>query len=244
MRGAACSTNSPIAAGVLTRLPVGGSGGRAGRGRRRRLGVSRWSAPASARSVRWRISSPGCCGLPAGRPRCSRSRPGSRSTGALHEDGLADTADGFGGGRDRDHKLAIMRDSRHGTLRRRGARAQHRVARGRARRDRRPDLCRAGVDRRACRVARRFAAADASAAAGPRRRARRRGRTPEPAPSRSPRRLIGGVIALATARAADRRSRACCWPAARSRSPRCLRGGRSAATPATFSAFSSRSERS
>lgn len=36
-------------------------------------------------------------------------------TGALHEDGLADTADGFGGGRDREAKLAIMRDSRHGT---------------------------------------------------------------------------------------------------------------------------------
>lgn len=36
-------------------------------------------------------------------------------TGALHEDGLADTVDGWGGGRDRDAKLAIMRDSRHGT---------------------------------------------------------------------------------------------------------------------------------
>jgi adenosylcobinamide-GDP ribazoletransferase len=35
-------------------------------------------------------------------------------TGALHEDGLADTADGFGGGRTREHKLAIMRDSRIG----------------------------------------------------------------------------------------------------------------------------------
>jgi adenosylcobinamide-GDP ribazoletransferase len=35
-------------------------------------------------------------------------------TGGLHEDGLADTADGFGGGRDRDAKLAIMRDSRIG----------------------------------------------------------------------------------------------------------------------------------
>jgi adenosylcobinamide-GDP ribazoletransferase len=35
-------------------------------------------------------------------------------TGALHEDGLADTADGFGGGRDRAHKLTIMRDSRQG----------------------------------------------------------------------------------------------------------------------------------
>jgi adenosylcobinamide-GDP ribazoletransferase len=36
-------------------------------------------------------------------------------TGALHEDGLADTADGLGGGHDRDEKLAIMRDSRHGS---------------------------------------------------------------------------------------------------------------------------------
>lgn len=36
-------------------------------------------------------------------------------TGALHEDGFADVADGFGGGRDRDAKLAIMRDSRLGS---------------------------------------------------------------------------------------------------------------------------------
>lgn len=35
-------------------------------------------------------------------------------TGGLHEDALADVADGFGGGRDRDAKLAIMRDSRIG----------------------------------------------------------------------------------------------------------------------------------
>ena len=35
-------------------------------------------------------------------------------TGALHEDGLADTADGFGGGRDREAKLGIMRDSHLG----------------------------------------------------------------------------------------------------------------------------------
>jgi adenosylcobinamide-GDP ribazoletransferase len=37
-------------------------------------------------------------------------------TGALHEDGLADTADGFGGGRSRERKLSIMRDSRIGTF--------------------------------------------------------------------------------------------------------------------------------
>lgn len=35
-------------------------------------------------------------------------------TGALHEDALADCADGFGGGRTREAKLDIMRDSRIG----------------------------------------------------------------------------------------------------------------------------------
>ena len=37
-------------------------------------------------------------------------------TGAMHEDGLADTADGFGGGKTREDKLAIMRDSRIGAF--------------------------------------------------------------------------------------------------------------------------------
>lgn len=36
-------------------------------------------------------------------------------TGALHEDGLSDAADGIGGGRDRDSALAIMKDSRVGS---------------------------------------------------------------------------------------------------------------------------------
>ena len=36
-------------------------------------------------------------------------------TGGLHEDGLADTADGFGGGQDREAKISIMGDSRIGT---------------------------------------------------------------------------------------------------------------------------------
>jgi adenosylcobinamide-GDP ribazoletransferase len=35
-------------------------------------------------------------------------------TGCLHEDGLADTVDGFGGGSTRESKLDIMRDSRIG----------------------------------------------------------------------------------------------------------------------------------
>jgi adenosylcobinamide-GDP ribazoletransferase len=37
-------------------------------------------------------------------------------TGGLHEDGLADVADGFGGGRTRADKLRILRDSRLGSF--------------------------------------------------------------------------------------------------------------------------------
>jgi adenosylcobinamide-GDP ribazoletransferase len=37
------------------------------------------------------------------------------ASGALHEDGLSDTFDGFGGGRTRERKLEIMRDSRIGS---------------------------------------------------------------------------------------------------------------------------------
>jgi adenosylcobinamide-GDP ribazoletransferase len=40
---------------------------------------------------------------------------GALVTGALHEDGLADVADGFGGGTTREQRLEIMRDSRIGT---------------------------------------------------------------------------------------------------------------------------------
>ncbi len=36
-------------------------------------------------------------------------------TGAFHEDGLADSCDGLGGGQDRAHALQIMKDSRIGT---------------------------------------------------------------------------------------------------------------------------------
>jgi adenosylcobinamide-GDP ribazoletransferase len=37
-------------------------------------------------------------------------------TGALHLDGLADCADGFGGGKTRERILEIFKDSRHGTF--------------------------------------------------------------------------------------------------------------------------------
>jgi len=41
---------------------------------------------------------------------------GAATTGAFHEDGLADTADGLGGGRTREQRLAIMKDSRIGVF--------------------------------------------------------------------------------------------------------------------------------
>jgi len=41
---------------------------------------------------------------------------GAVVTGALHEDGLADVADGFGGGFSRERKLEIMKDSRIGAF--------------------------------------------------------------------------------------------------------------------------------
>ena len=40
---------------------------------------------------------------------------GVAATGGMHEDGLADLADGFGGGQTRARKLEIMRDSRVGS---------------------------------------------------------------------------------------------------------------------------------
>ena len=54
-------------------------------------------------------------GLPALTAAALALGAGSVLTGALHEDGLADVADGFGGGSGRAAKLEIMRDSRLGT---------------------------------------------------------------------------------------------------------------------------------
>ena len=98
----------------FTRLPLGPAAGApisvASAGRRRSpgaligaLGACAFLAARALRALRRRS------------PRRWPSPPKSSLTGALHEDGLADVADGFGGGRDRDAKLAILRDSRIGT---------------------------------------------------------------------------------------------------------------------------------
>ena len=46
---------------------------------------------------------------------CGGAGAGVLVTGALHEDGLADVADGFGGGHTGEQRLDIMRDSHIGT---------------------------------------------------------------------------------------------------------------------------------
>jgi len=54
-------------------------------------------------------------GLPAIAAAAMALGAGALLTGALHDDGLADVADGFGGGIDKAAKLAVMHDSRLGT---------------------------------------------------------------------------------------------------------------------------------
>lgn len=54
-------------------------------------------------------------GLPAIAAAALALGAGAVLTGALHDDGLADVADGFGGGTDKAAKLEMMRDSRLGT---------------------------------------------------------------------------------------------------------------------------------
>lgn len=54
-------------------------------------------------------------GLPATAAALIALAASALASGALHEDGLADLADGFGGGRDPEAKLRIMRDSRIGS---------------------------------------------------------------------------------------------------------------------------------
>lgn len=55
------------------------------------------------------------CGVPGPVAACWTLAAQLLATGALHEDGLADVADGFGGGRTAARKLEIMRDSRIGS---------------------------------------------------------------------------------------------------------------------------------
>ena len=103
-----------LATAVLTRLPVGAVSSEEGA-----VAAASWAFPAVgagigmiAAMVLFLASSFGLGQAPSALLALVAA---GFVTGALHEDGLADTADGLGGGRTREEKLAIMRDSRQGT---------------------------------------------------------------------------------------------------------------------------------
>lgn len=103
-----------LAFSLLTRLPVGRL-----RGAVPAMAESGWAWPIVG-AVVGGIMAAVCglamwLGLPPLMAAILTLAAGALATGGMHEDGLADVADGFGGGRDRAQKLEIMRDSRVGS---------------------------------------------------------------------------------------------------------------------------------
>jgi len=103
-----------LAAAFLTRLPWPGT-----LPHDRRLMDAAWAFPAVGVAVGliaafgWWVADG--FGLPATVAAIVAVAASALATGALHEDGLADVADGFGGGRDPEAKRRIMRDSHIGS---------------------------------------------------------------------------------------------------------------------------------
>ena len=97
----------------FTRLPLPALG--AGE---RKLGDAIWAAPVAGLAVAligalvYALAA--WLGLAAGPAAALALAATMIVTGALHEDGLSDVADGFGGGASRERKLEIMHDSRIG----------------------------------------------------------------------------------------------------------------------------------
>jgi adenosylcobinamide-GDP ribazoletransferase len=96
-----------------TRLPVPVSGGRS-------FAEAQWAAPVAGLAVGLIgglvFLAADLIGLPATVAAALSVATTVFVTGALHEDGLSDMADGFGGGKTPEQKLEIMRDSRIGTF--------------------------------------------------------------------------------------------------------------------------------
>lgn len=84
-----------------------------------RLGPALWSAPLVGLPVGLVVALTYLAGRALGLPDLAAAglgvAAGLAMTGALHEDGLADLADGFGGGAGRTRKLKILRDPRLGS---------------------------------------------------------------------------------------------------------------------------------
>lgn len=111
-----CADDLKAAVGFLTRLPVGRTAPRA----EADLARAAWSFPLVGLlvgligAIVYRLTHG--LGLPAWPTAALAVAATLAVTGCLHEDGLADTADGFGGGATRERKLEIMRDSRIGSF--------------------------------------------------------------------------------------------------------------------------------
>jgi adenosylcobinamide-GDP ribazoletransferase len=103
-----------VAAGVLTRFPIATDTAEPGA-----IAASGWAFPLIGGGIgavcAAAFLAAGLFGLPVAPAALLAVAAGIAITGGLHEDGLADTADGFGGGDSAERKLAIMRDSAHGT---------------------------------------------------------------------------------------------------------------------------------
>ena len=99
---------------ILTRLPMGEI-----RGAVPGMGASAWSWPFVGAAIGALAALAHALAVSAGVPpllaACIAVLASVFATGGLHEDGLADLADGFGGGRTRERRLEIMRDSRIGS---------------------------------------------------------------------------------------------------------------------------------
>jgi adenosylcobinamide-GDP ribazoletransferase len=87
--------------------------------RGRTLADAIWAAPVAGLAVAVIASAAYAIatwpGLPIGPAAALALAAAMLTTGCLHEDGLSDVADGFGGGSTRERKLEIMRDSRIGS---------------------------------------------------------------------------------------------------------------------------------
>ena len=103
-----------IALMLLTRLPAGNIAGTAPS-----LAAARWAFPLAGLPVGLVIAGAyiglSWLGLPVLLSAILALTAGLLTTGSLHEDGLADSADGFGGGHNPERKLEIMKDSRIGS---------------------------------------------------------------------------------------------------------------------------------
>jgi adenosylcobinamide-GDP ribazoletransferase len=101
--------------GLLTRLPVPVDGARAAR----RGAAAAWAWPVAGAAVGLlsAIAAALALALGTGAAIAAAVALGTQMmvTGALHEDGLADSADGLWGGWDKARRLAIMKDSHIGT---------------------------------------------------------------------------------------------------------------------------------